>query len=365
MIIAIDGYEANTYRRVGIGQYAYQIIRHIHTMLHKERNHSNTRVRVYLPENPFADFPECSDRWEYKVCCPKRFWTFFALPIHLFFDRPSADVVFSPTHYMPRYIHHPRVVAIMDLSFLFFQTLFRPKDYYQLLHGTKYSVNHARAICTISEFTRDAIIQAYQYPKDRIFVTYPGFSMNKKNVQKNKRKTPYILSVGTLQPRKNYERLIEAFSLLKEFDGQLVIVGKRGWLYESILSAPNRYGVEDRVVFLDFVPDEELPSLYKNAVCFALPSLYEGFGLPVLEAMAYECPVVISNVSSLPEIAGEAGIYVDPNDVESIADGLRKAITEDNTKRIQQGLKRVQLFSWETAAKQTLDILERVGRGEL
>jgi glycosyltransferase involved in cell wall biosynthesis len=184
---------------------------------------------------------------------------------------------------------------------------------------------------------------------------------------------PFILAVGTIQPRKNFERLIEAFALLhqqKEFAGyELLIVGKKGWLFEDILAAPQKNQVTDAVRFLEFVPDEDLASLYEKAACFVLPSLYEGFGLPVLEAMAHGCPVVVSNVSSLPEIAGEAGVYVDPEKKESIMEGLATALREKGTekelRRQDIGKKRLELFQWNKAAVQTLDILEKVGRGEL
>jgi len=361
MIIAIDGYEANEQNRVGIGQYAYQTLVHLQLLT---ANRSDIAFRIYLPDKPRFDMPEESLRWRYVIRGPKRLWTFGALPVSILRDHPPADVVFSPTHYTPRFIRTPRVMSIMDLSFLSFPQLFRKKDYYQLLAWTKYSVLHAKSIFTISEFSRNAIIKTYNYPKERIFVTYPGCIMKAANVKKRITK-PYILSVGTIQPRKNYEKLIEAFSLLQDTEIDLVIVGKKGWLYESILSAPGKFGVEDRVHFLDFVPDEELPQLYANAQCFALVSLYEGFGLPVLEAMANSCPVVVSNVSSLPEIAGDAGIYVEPENAESITQGLQQALTQDNTERIKKGRKRVKLFSWEQAAKQSLDVLEKVGRGEL
>src|SRR3990167_11051261 len=148
---------------------------------------------------------------------------------------------------------------------------------------------------------------------------------------------------GTLQPRKNLLRLIEAFSRicqpelvsgsqskrdsdLRQNDTELVIVVKKGWLYEEILEAPKKFGVEDKVKFLDYVSDEDLPLLYKNALCFVLPSLYEGFGLPVLEAMQYGCPVITSNVSSLPEAGGDAAVYVDPESVDDIASKIKKVI---------------------------------------
>lgn len=144
----------------------------------------------------------------------------------------------------------------------------------------------------------------------------------------------------------------------------LIIVGKKGWLYEEILEAPKKFGVENKVKFLDFVPDEDLPLFYKNALCFVLPSLYEGFGLPVLEAMQYGCPVITSNVSSLPEAGGDAALYVDPKDVSDIADNLRLMIEKPQLREefIEKGYKQVNKFSWEKTAKETLKVLEEVAR---
>lgn len=376
MIIAFDGYEANVPSRVGIGRYAFEILAHLYPLI----KDSGNVVRVYLPTSPLSDMPKETAWWRYRVVGPKKFWTFVGLPIAIVSDVPRANVVFSPTHYVPRFINIPRVMSIMDLSYLYYPEMFRPKDLHQLTIWTAYSVRHARKILTISESSKRAIMKAYHVPEDRVVVTYPGITnmANPTNLQtrpparqvtnvleKYKIRGSYILSVGTLQPRKNFVRLIEALSLLSG-DTQLVIVGKKGWLFEDILAAPQRFGVEDRVKFLDFVPDSDLPALYKGALCCALPSLYEGFGLPVLEAMAYGTQVVASNVSSLPEIAGKAGIYVDPNDTESIAKGLRTALDERDKKfgkeRIALGLTQVKKFTWEKAAKQTLEVLEEVGR---
>lgn len=366
MIIAIDGYEANDTHRVGIGRYAYEIIKGIYDLSPK------ASFRIYLPDSPLPDMPKETDWWQYRVLSPKRLWTLFRLPLALNMDLPRADVVFSPTHYIPRFIGIPRVMAIMDLSYISYPELFRPKDLHQLIYWTKYSAAHAAKILTISQFSRDAIIREYGVPPEQVVVTYPGLSelktqnsMTKQDIkQKYKFFKPYILSVGTLQPRKNFVRLVEAFSQLPaEYrDLQLVIVGKKGWLYEEILASPARYGLAKRVKFLDFVPDDELPALYQNAVAFVLPSLYEGFGLPVLEAMALGTTVVVSNVSSLPEVAGKAGIYVDPLDVQSITHGIKTALEERGTKtgkeRVRLGKERAKQFTWEKAARQTLEVLE-------
>jgi glycosyltransferase involved in cell wall biosynthesis len=361
MIIAIDGYEANEVRRVGIGRYAFEIIKNINLL------HSDHIFRIYLPNKPLPDMPVETDWWQYRALSPKRLWTFFRLPLALITDLPRADVVFSPTHYIPRFVNLPRVMAVMDLSYIAYPELFRADDLHQLIHWTKYSVEHAIKILTISKFSRDAIIKQYGVPAEKVVVTYPGLTMESKVIShKSKVLGKYILSVGTLQPRKNYVRLIEAFSKVKKTHPELdlVIVGKKGWLYEEILGAPKTFGVQDCVKFLDFAKDEDLPALYGDAVCFALPSLYEGFGLPVLEAMAAGTIVVTSSVSSLPEVAGGAGIYVDPLNVESITKGLAQAISENGTakgkERIALGKELAKQFSWEKAARQTLNVLENL-----
>lgn len=377
MNIAIDGYEANTPHRVGIGRYAYEILKNIYRIYSQSTTHNEQLFfRIYLPEKPLPDMPKETDWWSYRVLTPKKFWTFFRLPLALATDMPHADVVFSPTHYIPRFTAIPKVMSIMDLSYLTYPMLFRKKDLHQLVHWTKYSTRHVRKILTISEFSKNAIIKEYGIDKNQVIVTYPGLTMNHEARVKNQEATlkkynltkQYILSVGTVQPRKNYIRLIEAFSKLdKEYlDTELVIVGKKGWLYEEILSAPLKFGVEKRVKFLDFVEEHDLPYLYKYAISVVLVSLYEGFGLPVLEAMALGTQVVVSNVSSLPEVAGDAGIYVEPNSIESILIGLEKSLVEYGSNvwkdRIALGKELSKKFTWEKAAQETLAVLKDVGR---
>ncbi len=379
MIIAIDAYEANVPDRVGIGRYAYEILCHMYLELEAQfakgkLGQSNLRVRVYLPKPPLSDLPPETSWWKYQVVGPGRLWTFLGLPWHLLTEKPRPDVVFSPTHYVPRFTGIPRVMSIMDLSYLSYPAMFRPKDLHQLTEWTKYSVEHSARILTISRFSKNAILKAYGVPEDRVVVTYPGLTplSNNNMTKKYNLSQNFILSVGTLQPRKNYGNLIAAFSKIRDKfvrqfpDLELVIVGKKGWLYDEILAAPEKYNVEKQVRFLNFVPDADLPALYETALCFALPSLYEGFGLPVLEALAHDCPVVISNVSSLPEIAGNAGILVDPNIIDSIGAGLTQALNEHGTeakkKRIAAGRAQAGKFTWEKAAKQTLEVLEVVAK---
>lgn len=364
MILAIDGYEANTKNRVGIGRFAFEILQHIYTLVARHET-KFSKVIVYLPEAPLTHMPQQSDFWQYKIVSPKQLWTFFGLPKALKQTIPVPDVIFSPTHYVPRFTNIPKVMAIMDVSYLRYPELFRRQDLHKLVNWTAYSVRHSEAIITISEFSKRAIIDAYNLNSNRVTVAYPALSHQPMGVSMDKSLLPkkYILSVGTLQPRKNFSRLIEAFSSLPDSKIHLVIAGKKGWLYEEILASPEKYGVKERVHFLEYISDNKLQFLYKGAICFVLPSLYEGFGLPVLEAMSYGLPVVVSNSSSLPEIAGNAGIYVDPLSTESIAQGLQTALSEsadERKKRMKLGDLRVKEFSWDKAAKTVMEKLESV-----
>lgn len=367
MILAIDGYEANAGVRVGVGRYAYELIRRI-----ASRHEGFDEVRVYVPGAVSPHMPRETDTFRYRSVAPKQLWTCIGLPLALSLEQPRADVVFSPTHYVPRFVTTPRVMAIMDVSYRVYPELFRPQDLHKLVHWTEYSVRHAAKIITISEFSKHAIIDTYHVPKSDVVVAYPALPdsvseavMATRTDSSCRLPKRFILSVGTLQPRKNFSRLIEAMSVLSDKEVSLVIVGKKGWLYDDILSSPKKFGVEGRVQFLDYVPDAALPELYTHAQCFALPSLYEGFGLPVLEAMAHGVPVVVSNGSSLPEIAGPAGIYVNPDSVKSIADGLTQALTEKGkirSGRISLGKKRVREFTWDKAAEKVMEVLTEVGK---
>mgnify|MGYP001569101958 CR=1 FL=1 len=362
MIIGIDGNEANVEKKVGIGEYAYEILREFHDLRFKN---DDLRFKIYLKEPPRPEMPVPTSNFSYKIVGPKKMWTQFGLPLNLFLEK-KPDVFFTPTHYAPRFSPIPTIISIMDLSFIHFPNLFAKKDLYQLTNWTKYSVRNAKAIFTISKFSRDDIIKIYGVNPDKVFVTYPGIkqSLSTKFKQLNMddlRKKfgiegEYILFVGTLQPRKNITKLIEAFSKLKNDKLKLVIVGKKGWLYEEILTAPKKYNVENRVKFLDFVEDGDLPSLYKNALCFVLPSLYEGFGLPVLEAMKNGCPVVTSNISSLPEAGGDAVLYFDPNNVDDIKEKIEKVISSPELREdmVKKGYNQIKKFSWEKTANETV-----------
>lgn len=363
MIIGIDGNEANVPKRVGISEYAFELLNEF------KKNSVHTQFLIYLKDMPLGDMPQESENWKYLVFGPKKLWTQFALPFHLFTQKNKPDVFFSPSHYGPRFSPIPTAIAIMDVSYLRFPELFAKKDLYQLENWTAYSAKNATRIFTISDASKNDIITFYQVKKEDIIVTYPGIkqgvtqSTAMETLQK-KYTIPrkYILFVGTIQPRKNIGRLIEAFAKIatKYSDVDLVIVGKKGWMYEPILEMPEKYHVSNRIHVLNFISDDDLTGLYTNALCFVLPSLYEGFGLPVLEAMKYGCPVITSNTSSLPEAGGDACLYVDPRDVSDIALKLEKMISDQKLRKalIAKGKEHIKKFSWEVSAKKTLAVLE-------
>lgn len=360
MNIGIDGYEANTDQRVGIGQYAFQLLKSLHSLDLKNR------YTIFLPQKPLSDMPKEDTHWQYVVGTPGALWTIVQLPKLI--KRQPLDIFFSPTHYAPWFSTLPKVLSVMDLSYIHYPEMFKTKDLLQLKYMGAISIKRAQKILTISNFTRKEIIGHYKYPEKDIEVTYPGFN-GELHVRRRGLKTPdfvngkYILFVGTIQPRKNIERLVAAFEALDQVDLKLVLVGKKGWLYEPILERIKSSPKREAIILRDYIKESELSALYEHATCFALPSLYEGFGIPVVEALMLGCPVVISNTTSLPEVGGAAAITIDPLDITDIARGLREAVQLTKTEReksVKLGREHIKQFNWENCAKKTIAVFESI-----
>ncbi len=340
MTIGINGNEANVAHRVGVGQYAFELLNHF----------PKENIVVYLQNPPRPDMPKAN----YDVFGPKKLWTLTGLQKKLLTNPP--DVLFTPTHYTPLFLTIPSVISIMDLAFEKFPQYFKARDLYQLKYWTRVSVRQAKKILTISENTKKDIVEIYHVPAEKIVVTYPGYDKTRFNtgVKSKNKYGDYFLFLGTLQPRKNIERLIEAFKLLKT-DCKLVIVGminegRGGWMNEKIKESKN-------IILTGYLPDSEICGLYTNAKAFVLPSLYEGFGIPAIEAMACGTPVIVSRVSCLPEICGEAAFYIDdPYSVESI----RLALDKVNTSKVKLGLEWVKRYNWEETCLKTNTVLHSV-----
>lgn len=376
MKIGINGFEAvvgtrfgidkktGLPKRVGSSEYCYQLLKGLHKFRKKHDFY------IYLPIEKTKDLPEEDENWHYVIISQPKLWTLIGLTKYFFKNRINLDIFFSPTHYAPLYSPGRLVISVMDLSYLYFPELFNKKDLWQLKLWTYFSMQRASQIFTISHYSKNDIIKKYHREAKDVVVTYLGIkdtltNMRDQNqvLEKYSLGKKYILFVGTIQPRKNITRLIEAFSCLSNYpETTLVIVGKPGWMYEKIFAAPEKYGVNGRVKFLTEVSDQELKVLYQKALFFILPSLYEGFGLPVLEAMSFGTPVIISNVSSLPEAGGEAALYVDPANVRDIAEKMETLLKDDQLRKklIEKGYQHVKKFSWEKTAEETLKALEEL-----
>jgi glycosyltransferase involved in cell wall biosynthesis len=251
----------------------------------------------------------------------------------------------------------------MDLAFLKFPKTFRCSDLWQLKLWTAYSVKQAQHIFAISQATKKDLITAYSVPEQNVSVTYPGVD-RLKTAGQSLVTGKYLLYVGTLQPRKNLDNLIEAFKTFhpgmesSHIPGwKLVIAGKMGWKYQQ--------KPVSHVKYLGYVPNEKLEALIKSAIGLVLPSLYEGFGIPVVQAMALGTPVLVSRNSSLPEIVGDCGLYIEPPfDAAAIRAGLVKllSLTPDQKQDLLiKAQQRSKQFSWQTAAKTILNQLNLQG----
>jgi glycosyltransferase involved in cell wall biosynthesis len=371
MNIGFDINEANIPQRVGVNQVAYNIFVSMVKNLPE-----GDRIIAFGKERPLPDMPPSSDKLTYEIFGSKKAWVLTSLTKRLWFGKPKIDVMFSPSHYAPIFSPVKSVIYLMDMSFERFGTeYFTGYDINQLKKWTPISVKRANKIFTISEFSKSEIIRLYQTAPEKIEVIYPAFDKDvfhgkvpatKQSAVRKKYRISgsYLLYWGTLQPRKNISKLIEAFSKLKESRIKLVIVGKKGWLYDQILEQSARFGVAGRVIFTGFAPTEDLPALIKSCRAFVLPSLYEGFGIPVLEAQAVGTPVVVSAVSSLPEVTGDSGIYIeDPNSVNSIKEGLEKVLSlssEAKDKIIKLGKENTKRFDWNMSAQKIITILKSI-----
>lgn len=362
LTIGIDGNEANVDNKVGVSVYTQNLINYFQKISKK-----TLKFDIYLRNNPIKTMPSENKYFNYKIVQGLFLWSQLFLPLKLIFSNKN-DIFFSPAHYVPRFSKIPTVVTIHDLSFHYYPDDFLKHDLYKLINWTNYSVKKSKKIIAVSESTKNDIIKFYGVSENKITVIYNGFEKKISKYKRDKKlinklkKQPYILYVGTLQPRKNIPTLLDSFSeFIKENSNfKLVIAGKKGWLYEDIFNKVKNLKLEKKVLITNFVSDSTLQALYKNAFCLVLPSFYEGFGIPILEAMNEGCPVISSDKSSLPEIGGNAALYFDPKDSDQLVlqiNNLKNHIDLRNT-LIANGKKRIKLFSWKKCAEETLKLIK-------
>ncbi len=296
-------------------------------------------------------------------------WHRLRLPLFADTLAGGADVFHSPDFTLPPLRKARGILTVHDLTFMHYPECAQPGLVAYLNSAVPRSVRRARLVLADSESTRHDISELLGTPPEKILVVYAGVGPEFQPVTAGETLAqvrarygldwPFVLTVGTLEPRKNHLRLIHAFAQLLPThpDLRLVLAGGRGWLYEDVQAEVARLNLRDRVVFPGFVSDADLPALYSLASVFAYPSLYEGFGLPVLEAMACGTPVVCSNASSLPEVAGDAALLVDPADVAALAGALEQALADAPTRQAlrTRGLAQASRFTWQAAARTLLD----------
>ena len=296
-------------------------------------------------------------------------WIQIALPFRLLADR--ASLLLSPLPEGMLFPIIPQIVVVHDVLPLHF-----PEEYPRQQHYFRYFVpmilRRALAIVADSENTKQDIVTCYDIGADRVRVIPAGYETSRyetgidaQGVKKKYGLTAYLLYVGNLLPHKNLHRLLNAFALIaKRFPHRLVIAGRKDPRYYPALEAEARaLGLEERVLFLDYVHPGELPALYAGADALVLPSLYEGFGLPVLEAMACGTPVIASRAGSIPEVAGDAGVLVDPYDVQGTAAAIEAVLSDPWVREDlrRKGLEQAKQFSWERTAAMVLEVIRGVG----
>ncbi len=318
-----------------------------------------------------------TDRWLYRLW----FRANLSVPVQTFSG--PCDLYHATDFVLPPLRRGtPSVLTVHDLSFERDPDSAPPRLIPFLKRVVPDSTQRATHIIADSHATARDLTALYHVPPEKITVIHSGvdgrFTPYRDTLYLQRRRayvlkkyglghTPFILTVGTMQRRKNHLRLVQAFARLAAAmpDSRLprlVVAGGKGWLYDEVHAEVQRLGLEDRVRFIGYVDDMDLPHLYRAASVFAFPSTYEGFGLPALEAMACGVPVVTSNVSSLPEVVGDAGLQVDPLDVDALAGALEQALNDEIWRRhcIARGLERAAHFTWQRAAAQLLDVYARV-----
>lgn len=356
----------------GIGRYVREMLSALsdidqsnqYRLFYASKNKSS-HATLDLPDNFRVRHLPVNDIWLARI------WQRIRLPLPVELITGFLDIYHSPDFTLPPILSDiPTLLTVHDLSFLRDPESAAPGLRGYLEVAVKRSVQLATHVLADSQSTKNDLIELYATPEDKITVLYAGVSSTFRRitdldqlmkVRKRYRlgDQPFVLSVGTLQPRKNHATLIKAFELtLMDSDYNLVLAGGQGWSYEEVYDLVRSRGLQHRVLFPGFVADEDLSALYSSADVMAFPSLYEGFGLPVLESMACGVPVLASNLSCLPEVAGDAALFVDPRDVEAMSAAMLKLVSNVDLRGTlrKKGFERVEQFSWQSSAANLLRV---------
>lgn len=392
MIIGIDASRAFGEQKTGTEEYSYQIIKHLLALPEAKKHEWILYTRNSPPAaadpslKSILRFASCDVREGRGVSYKIRqislpcLWTQVGLAVRTWVDK--LDVLWIPAHTLPL-LRQPSwlregkplktVVTIHGLEYEWLPEYSSWLQAWYLPLSTQYAVKSAQRIIAVSEFTKRQLVERLGANVEKIEVVHEGVDriglhLVRPDTAKEQPLQPYLLFVGTIQPRKNLERLIQAFAALRSQESgarrqetglKLVIAGKLGWMYDEVLAAPKKWGIEEKIVFTGYINETERNSLLRNALVYVQPSITEGFGLPVLEAMALGVPVVSSDGGALSEVVGDAGLLFDPYNVKDISHKLSLVINNFKLRKnlITKGYLRVKEFTWQKAAERTYKIL--------
>ena len=348
-------------QKTGIGYYTLNLVNSLAKIDKENRYYLYSKIRLFNhkkhpPKLPGRNFKHIIDRFGSSFN--------FALK--------KIDIFHTSSYVLPRLKASKLVVVVHDVIHKAYPKGHTQETIEKIDKDLANILKDVDRVIVISDTTRKDLLKFYDFPEDKVKLIYPGVNVDfsfeshidpYRILKKYKIKNPFILFVGTLEPRRNIEGLIKAYKILKDnfnLIHQLVIVGMRGWLYNSIFNLTDKLGLRESIVFIGYIPREDLSCFYKLADVFVYPSFYEGFGMPILEAFSFGAPVVTSAVSATAEVSSDAALLVNPEKEEDIAEAIRKVITDkalrDNL--IERGKKRLKDFSWEKSAERTLEVFK-------
>lgn len=368
MILGIDASRYAHPQATGVEWYSHYLLNELVPLLGREHN---AQIRLYSP-NDFKFDGDLPFNVRKRVIPLFRLWTTLRLSLEILIH--PVDVLFVPSHTLPFFSPKKTVITIHDVAFLQLKKVYKPFENLRLRYTTKKAVKKAYKLIVPSLATKNDLIKFYNCQSKKIIVIphgppampavrlrntseiaqfYTQFFLDDKDL--------FILYTGRIEAKKNLSRLIKAFErFLVEFPGwKLILAGKRGVGFEKIWNTVSALKLEKNVIMPGYVTEKEKAFLFENCRIFVFPSLYEGFGLPVLEAFAYHKPVLTSNITALPEVGGEAAYMVNPHKVEEISVGLKR-LAQDGmlvSQFVRRGNKQLQKFSWEASARETFDVL--------
>lgn len=360
------------YRRAGVSRYIYNLL------IYLLREDPEGDYTVFLNNRCALSFPCRQRRSRLPTHRPwvRILWEQFIQPWELLSE--GVALLHSPVNIQPLFLPCKGVITITDLSFMVFPEGFKALQRFYQRFFTCLSVRRASHLIAISTSTARDLTRFFAVPATRISIIFPGVDTTYRPVQdestladfRRRRNLPekFILFVGTLEPRKNLLMLIQAYAQFRRCTNtghKLVLGGGRGWFYQPIFAAVEELGLQRDVIFLSFIPEDELPLLYNAAEIFVYPSLYEGFGLPPLEAMACGKPVIVADVSSLPEVVGNAALLVNPYQPDKWAAALSLLCNDANLRAdlASRGIERAREFSWTRMARETVRVYRDVLSG--